>query len=323
MRLNLLAFLRPILPFLLLAAAAAPAPALAKAANVKPATGKQVAAKAGGKQIQPHPAIWLLADEDTKIYLLGTVHVLPPGFAWRSPELDRIVREADELVVETYEAPGKDEHPDAHNEMMLPEAKPILSRVPAGRRAALKAAIAESKIPLSYYDRMQTWAASMMLSMAQLLGSYGTEDPSQAPGVEDVLEAVFRSDGKPISSVEDPAAVVRSLNALPADVQVSLLLDSIAPPEGMDAGPAQEGDDDLLWARGDVDGLAASFMKDFPPALLGPLLRNRNQAWSVWLADRLQKPGTLLFAVGAAHLAGEHSVQRLLASRGLTVTRIN
>jgi uncharacterized protein len=320
MRLNLLAFLRPAWLLPLLAMAAAPAPASAKPAPAKvDAVDKH---RSAAKPVSPHPAIWLLADEDTKIYLFGTVHVLPPGFQWRSPAIDRIIAEADELVEETYEEPGKDSHPEAHMAMMLAEPSPILARVPPDRRAALKAAIASSRIPISYYDRMQTWAAGMALGMAQLLGSYGTEDSGDAPGVEDVMEVEFRAAGKPISSVEDPGAVVASLNALPAEVQLSLLLDTISAPEPGKYRQESETDDDLLWATGRVDALAASFRKDFPPALLDPLLRRRNEAWSVWLAERLKKPGTILFAVGAAHLAGGDSVQNMLARRGLTVTRI-
>jgi hypothetical protein len=49
----------------------------------------------------PRPAIRLLQDEDTKIYLFGTVHVFPATLRWRSPSLDRIIAEADELVMET------------------------------------------------------------------------------------------------------------------------------------------------------------------------------------------------------------------------------
>ncbi|HEX8064372.1 MAG TPA: TraB/GumN family protein [Allosphingosinicella sp.] len=51
--------------------------------------------------------------------------------------------------------------------------------------------------------------------------------------------------------------------------------------------------------------------------------RRRNAAWTQWLEERLKKPGTLLFAVGAGHLAGRESVQAMLAKRGLSVKRID
>ncbi len=53
------------------------------------------------------------------------------------------------------------------------------------------------------------------------------------------------------------------------------------------------------------------------------LVRRRNAAWTLWLEERLKKPGTLLFAVGAGHLAGRESVQAMLAKRGLQVKRID
>jgi hypothetical protein len=306
MRLNLLPFPRPVWLLSLLVAAAAPASA---------EIGKQAENK-----VEPRPAIWLLADEDTKIYLFGTVHILPPGFRWRSPAIDRVIEQADELVVETYDEPGKAEHLDARRSFLLPAPVPILSRVPPERRAALTAAISETKLPSHAFDGLQTWAAGMMLGVAQLLGSYGAEDPGQAPGVEDVLEALFRAAGKPISSVEDPGDVVASLNALPDAVQVELLLEAIEPREALSASSAAE---DRHWVSGDVDAIATAFLKEFPAALFEPLLRRRNQAWAGWLAERLDRPGTVLFAVGAGHLAGEDSVQLMLARRGLAVTRVN
>jgi uncharacterized protein YbaP (TraB family) len=322
MELILLNFLRPLWLFLLLAAAGVPAPASA-GPGAATQGGNAVAGKAPAVVARPNPAIWLLADADTKIYLLGTVHVLRPGFAWRSPLLDRIILEADELVEETYEEPGSDINADARAAMFLEKPSPILERVPKGKQAALKAAILESRIPLSFYDRMRTWTASIMLGLAELLGGYGVDNPDDAPGVEDVLEQVFRSAGKPISSVEDPQTVVEALNALPAEVQTALLLETIAHRDKAGAGKAADDRGDLLWARGDVDRLGAAIMKDLPPALLDPLVRRRNRAWTGWLESRLERPGTLLFAVGAGHLAGPDSVQRMLAERGLTAQRIN
>src|SRR5262245_58714794 len=47
------------------------------------------------------PALWKVADEDTTIYLFGTIHLLPKGTQWRSPAFDKAAAGADTLVVET------------------------------------------------------------------------------------------------------------------------------------------------------------------------------------------------------------------------------
>jgi hypothetical protein len=45
-------------------------------------------------------------------------------------------------------------------------------------------------------------------------------------------------------------------------------------------------------------------------------------AWAQWLARRLEKPGTVMVAVGAGHLAGRDSVQAMLKAKGLKATRV-
>ena len=47
------------------------------------------------------PAVWRVADEDTTIWLFGTIHVLPAGYEWRNEVIDAAVAESDELVIET------------------------------------------------------------------------------------------------------------------------------------------------------------------------------------------------------------------------------
>ncbi|HEY5720905.1 MAG TPA: TraB/GumN family protein [Allosphingosinicella sp.] len=316
MRLNLLAFIRPLGLIGLALALSAPAAAAERAPSPQAPV-----AKASAGPDAPSPAIYLLSDSDTKIYLFGTVHVLPPGFKWRSPAIDRIIAEADELIVETYEAPGQGDYSDAHRRMQLDKPSPILFRVAPEHRKPLKAAIQASGIPIKYLDGMHTWAAAMTLGMSQLLGSYGADDAADAPGVEDVLERVFRESGKPIGSVENPGLVVDSLNAIPAEEQANLLIETIS--EGTPEELTQSDDEDRMWARGELDAMARSAFDDFPPALYEALLTRRNRAWTGWLEQRLEKPGTILFAVGAGHLGGPDSVRTMLARRGLQVTRVD
>lgn len=304
-----------------LAALASPAAAVPSALS-----GGVKDVRSAEASVEPRPALWLLADDDTKIYMFGTIHVLPPGFRWRSAALDKAVGEAAELVVETYEAPDAERELDdlaglkgffGENEV------PILKRVPRNKRKALKAAIAASGVPAPAFDRMHSWAAAMTLGIARMMAEYGIDDPDEAPGVEDVLEAHFRGAGKPILSVEDGDAVLASMSALPEKVQTELLLEAIAPPAGEDGGAAELGVGEADWVAGRAEALDLELEPGFPPALFDVLVRRRNAAWTLWLEERLKKPGILLFAVGAGHLAGRESVQAMLATRGLSVKRID
>ena len=307
-----------LLPLAALASAASAAPP-AKADSVKQVAAKAVRAE---PQPEPRPALWLLADEDTRIYMFGTIHVLPPGFRWRSAALDKAVRESAELVVETYEAPGTQPDFESSAGFFADKPVPILQRVPRKKRKPLKAAIEESGLPMEMLDRMHSWAAAMTLGIAQMLSEYGVDDADEAPGVEDVLEETFRGAGKPILSVEDANAVLASMSALPEAVQTQLLLEAIAP-AGEDGGGAELGVGEADWVAGRAEALDLALEPGFPPALFDVLVRRRNAAWTLWLEERLKTPGTLLFAVGAGHLAGRESVQAMLAKRGLEVKRID
>jgi uncharacterized protein len=312
-----------LLPLAALAASPAAAGPVGKETGGKPGPGRAAAAPIA--QPEPRPALWLLADEDTKIYMLGTIHVLPPGFRWRSAAVDRAVGESAELVVETYEPPGTDLGLDSTPGFFADKPVPLLKRVPRDKRKPLKAAIAASGLPSPFLDRMHSWAAAMTLGIAQMLGEYGVEDPAEAPGVEDVLEETFRGAGKPISSVEDGNAVFASLAALPEAVQTQLLIDAIEPagPAPADAPAEAIAAGELEWVAGHDEAMSLEGEAGFPPALYDVLVRRRNAAWTQWLEARLKKPGTLLFAVGAGHLAGRESVQAMLAGRGLRVKRVD
>jgi hypothetical protein len=272
---------------------------------------------------QPNPAIWLLHDEDTKIYMFGTIHMLPPGFKWRSPALEAAVKEADELVVETYIAPGEEEEMFGAQLLplfILPKPKPILERVPKQHRAALRRQIEASELPLEGWSMMRTWAAAMMLGMTSALKGWGVEDPDDAPGVEDVLEADFRSAKKPILSIEKAEDSIAHFGALTEAQQVELLVDAVAD-AGKPAVRDEEEEADHHWAKGNLTEVDAWLWKDFPKSLYEGLVVKRNAAWTEWLAERMKKPGVMLLAVGAGHLTGPDSVQKMLEAKGLRAER--
>ena len=146
------------------------------------------------------PALWSVADEDTTIYLFGTIPMLPKDVKWRSPAFDKAASSASTLVVETV---IDETNPAATIGELFKLAvseglPPLASRVPADKQAALTKAVAESGLPAPMFDKLETWAAAFLLLGAQFK-ELGLDSES---GVETVLKKQFKAGGKPIDQLE-------------------------------------------------------------------------------------------------------------------------
>ena len=79
------------------------------------------------------------------------------------------------------------------------------------------------------------------------------------------------------------------------------------------------------WLAGDVaaiDRIGVRPMRAVGERVYQALLVERNRAWAERISATLDDAGTTFIAVGALHLAGEDSVQRMLEDRGVTVERV-
>jgi uncharacterized protein YbaP (TraB family) len=299
--------------------AGAPAQALQTgkpAASAPSARAPATAARAA----EPRPAIWLLEDRDTKIYLFGTTHVFERGFRWRSARLNTIIAEADELVLETND---NEPDEDAVAAMYMPKPDPILERVSGDRRDALAALLSRSDLPMEAWDRMHSYAAAFLLYglvMAEVGPDKGEEPVAEMSGAEIELTEEFQRLGRPISGVETMEQQLEVFRSMPAETQRAFLesiVDASATPYE-EAGLA--GDPD--WASGNLAAMEAE-LADMPRELYDALLAGRNRNWAEWLQQRLERPGTVLFAVGAGHFVGRDSLHDMLARRGLRARRID
>ncbi len=266
----------------------------------------------------PKPALWKLADEDTTIYLFGTIHLLPKDLDWRTPALERALAESQELYLETDL--GGDLMASAQTMMRLgmsPGLPPIADRVPADKREALRKMIASTGVPEMALDRMETWAAALTL-LAMSFRQMGL-DPEQ--GVERGLAATHSGARKPVKGLETVEQQFGYFDTLSEESQRTLLVGMIDDPERTRTEFQAMLD---AWKSGDTDAIARTFDSEtaLSPELREVLMKRRNAAWAEWLAKRLDQPGTLMVAVGAGHLAGTDSVQRLLEARGLRATRV-
>ena len=308
--------------------------ALLGAAFALPAAAQEEDRYAFTQDYDPAPAIWRLSDEDTTIYMLGTIHLLPEGFRWRNPQLDAIIDEAEVLVVETSDADSEGvlEAMSPKFERVLANRAPTSSQLSVHSRPLWRELVTMSGMPFEVVDSMPLMVALLGFGQATIEG-----DPSSYDyGVETVLEAEFSATGRPIESIEDFGQVMYGLFRV-NDAEAVRELDMQLRGWGGKSveGLYDEQVDELTgdaywamehaWARGEV---ADDFDLGFGEGAIGEafsevLLNRRNTAWAEWLDARLDEPGTVLLAVGAGHFEGPDSVLVKLRNHGLEAERIN
>ena len=86
-------------------ALAALATPLALAAQTAPAAPAPATTAAPVKTVDADPALWVVKDKDTTIYLFGTIHVLKPGLSWFDEAVKTAFNKSDTLVLELVMPP--------------------------------------------------------------------------------------------------------------------------------------------------------------------------------------------------------------------------
>jgi len=261
------------------------------------------------------PALWKLADADTTIYMFGTVHVLPDGVEWMDRRITDAFASADQFVTEVDMRELEASRQMMVDAGMIQTGETLRSMMTDENRTEYEAAVTGLGLPAEALDPLEPWFASLNLSILPLMQA--GYDPMS--GVEMVFEAM--SEGKERAALETVAEQVALFDGMEMAAQLTMLDATVeAIPELTTLVNSMV----EHWLAGDADGLAEVMNANMDdPALYQRLLVDRNAKWVDWIEQRLGEPGTVFMAVGAGHLAGEGSVQDLLAQRGLVAERVN
>lgn len=291
-------------------ALALPATAYAQAAPAKPA------AAAATKDADP--ALWVVKDADTTIYLFGTVHVLKPGLSWFDEAVKAAFDKSDTVALEMVMPDPATMQGVIMKAAMAPQTDPALTtKLPEASRPAYAAALTSVGMPASALDRFEPWFAAMTLAMAPLpkLGY----DPNS--GAEMTITAAAKAANKQLIGLETFEQQIGFFDTMPEDLQVKYLASTVK--EFNNVGPLL---DKMVaqWSAGDPDALGKTMNEEMrkTPEVGKILLSDRNARWADWISARMAKPGTVFIAVGAGHLAGNDSVQAYLAKHNLKAERI-
>jgi uncharacterized protein YbaP (TraB family) len=265
------------------------------------------------------PALWVVKDADTTIYLFGTVHLMPKDADWHYPALDHALADSSTLYIEVT-----DDDPASMAALVLRHGMdpghPLSSQLSPSEAHRLSLLANKTGVPggMQTLNMMRPWMAALTLAVTPLLKA--GLDPEQ--GVDKQLKASMLGAGKPVLGLETAEQQIRFLADMPRPVELALLRSTM---RDADKGPIKLTTLIDAWKAGDADTIARignDDIRKLEPRLYQLLLVQRNEAWATKIATMLQQPGIVFIAVGAAHLAGPDSVQAHLEQLGLPVEQV-
>jgi uncharacterized protein len=267
-----------------------------------------------------NPALYVVRDANSTMYLYGTVHVRPRGTDWGDQDVRDALASADEIWTELEMTPDTDQRTQAlalqHG--MAPADRPLSSWLTADESARLDALAQRLGLPRAYLEGMQPWMAGLTLSLVPIMRA--GYDP--ASGVDRSIDAYGDANGKTMRSFETPDQQIGFFAGLDDDTQRAFLREAI---DEAEEGPAMLNDMTAAWERGDLDTLERLVVEDTReeyPDVYQALFVSRNNAWMDVLVRELNGAGVDFVAVGAGHLLGPDGLVEQMRARGYRVERV-
>jgi uncharacterized protein YbaP (TraB family) len=261
------------------------------------------------------PALWVIRDEDSTLYLFGTVHLLRPTTGWGTDRIDAAFDSADTLVLEISNPDDQSALIPLVQQHGLAPAERLTLKLSSGELTLLDNAARTIGLSAAQMDPFRPWFAALTLAVAPLQ----TAGYDPASGVELILKARAQAADKPVTGFETIDEQIRILAGFPEKEQLAFLRGTL---DSFENATVELDRMVEAWAAGDVDALetiGVQPMRESSEELYQALLVRRNANWADQIQTMLEGSGTAFIAVGAAHLAGDDSVQEILERRGVEV----
>lgn len=271
-------------------------------------------------QLPPNPALYVVRDADSTMYLFGTLHIRRPGAPWGGPVAQAGLAEAQEVWTELIISPETDAQTQglAMRYGMAEAGRPLSSYFSAEENARIAAAAQQLGLQPQMIEPMRPWLAGISLSVLSMMRA--GYDPAQ--GADRLVDAYADANGKTARAFETAEQQLQMLAGMSDELQRQMMLDTLDEIEG---GGELMATMDTAWQTGDQATLERIVVTDLRrewPEFYQALLVNRNNAWVETLHTEMQGAGVDFVAVGAGHMLGEDGVVAQLRARGYTVERV-
>lgn len=275
------------------------------------------------------PALWVANSRTSTVYLFGTMHLLDPNLAWRTPAFDRAFHEAGELWLEiplpvTGKGSAMAFTPEETKRIgeiitklgITKDGPTLSSKLTPAENAQLASLFAP--VPQDRIDRFRPWFAALTATskLAMRMGLAPTSGP------DFVLDEEAMADGKPVHAFETIEQQYHFFADLSPEEELDYLRSTLAE---AGAGKGLLRTMGQAWALGDDKALAElvdSRMREKSPLFYRRFVVERNNRWLPEIETMLKTPGVRFIAVGEGHLVGSDGVVALLKKDGFRVERV-
>jgi len=290
--------------------------ALALTACASGASQQQAAAT----ELPPGPALFVVRDADSTMYLFGTIHIRRPGTPWGGPQAQAGLAEASEVWTELEISPNTEAQMQGLvGRYGLAEAgRPLSSYFSAEENTRITATAQSLGLQPQMVEAMKPWLVALTFQVMQMMQA--GYDP--AAGADRQIDAYADANGKTARWFETAEEQISMLAGMSPEVQRQMLLEAV---DETEAGAALMERMATAWATGDLDTLeqlVVTDMRNEYPEFYEVLLADRNDRWMTVLHQELQGSGVDFVAVGAGHVVGEDGLVTQLRALGYTVERV-
>jgi uncharacterized protein YbaP (TraB family) len=270
--------------------------------------------------VQADTSVWQVTKGEQRLYIAGTVHLLPPEQFPLPQEFNQAYSQADTLVFET----------DVRELETAQGMQLLMQHAMYSDGRSLSQVLSANS-----YQQLQQYAKTQGVDLAPLnnfkpdfvlltLMQVALQKAGMAgEGVDMHFLKQAVTDSKPmlfLETVEQQLVMLLNISAENEDAFVAQNLQQLSELE------AELTKIIAAWRSGDTDTMAALAMAftDTPEGKLfyDALLVQRNKNWLPQLEQMMATPEVELVLVGALHLAGEANVLQLLREQGYSITQL-
>src|SRR5688572_17720609 len=172
------------------------------------------------------PAMWVVKDADSTIYLLGTFHLIKPGIDWRSDKIDAAFKDSDELWLDATSYGDEAMLQRLMIKHGFDPQHPLSGKLSGEDWAKVQSAAEISGVPIQAVEQMRPWLAGLTLVVVPM--TKAGYDPNK--GADEQLEESAKA-GKVIKTFETPERQLLFFSSLSEQAQIGFLvrnLDEIA-----------------------------------------------------------------------------------------------